>query len=60
MKCERMVILDDITQWNEELRENTVPIYLENSYRLGFKYELVRLEIVKRSKLFYGERKCMN
>ena len=34
----QMVILDNITHWNEEIRENTVPIHLENAYRLGLDF----------------------
>ena len=34
-KEKQMVILDNITHWNEELREKTVPIHLDEAYRLG-------------------------
>lgn len=37
-KEKQMVILDNITHWNEELRENTVPIHLEEAYRLGMDF----------------------
>lgn len=37
-KEKQMVILDNITHWNEELRENTVPIHLEEAYRLGLEF----------------------
>ena len=37
-KEKQMVIFDNITQWNEELREETEPGHLAEAYRLGIEF----------------------
>lgn len=37
-KEKQMVVLDNITHWNEELREKTIPKHLEEAYRLGLNF----------------------
>ena len=37
-KEKKMVILDNITHWNEALREITIPIHLEKAYELGLNF----------------------
>lgn len=37
-KEKQMVILDNITHWNEELRENMVSGHLEEAYKLGLEF----------------------
>ena len=37
-KEKEMVILDNITHWNEEVREKTAPGHLEKAYRLGAEF----------------------
>lgn len=34
-KQKQMVIFDNITRWNEELRESTMPVHLAEAYQLG-------------------------
>ena len=34
-KKKEMVILDNVTHWDEELRENIVPKHLSEAYRMG-------------------------
>lgn len=37
-KQKEMVILDNITRWNNELRESTMPGHLEKAYSLGLNF----------------------
>ena len=37
-KEKQMVIFDNITHWNEELRENTMPVHLREAYKLGVEF----------------------
>lgn len=37
-KEKQMVIFDNITHWNEELRENTMPMHLKEAYKLGVEF----------------------
>lgn len=34
----KMVIFDNITHWNEELRESTIPVHLSEAYQLGYNF----------------------
>ena len=34
-KEKKMIILDSISHWNEELRDRTMPIHLLKAYELG-------------------------
>lgn len=36
--AKEMVIFDNITHWNEELRENTMPMHLRKAYELGLNF----------------------
>lgn len=38
VKQKEMVIFDNITHWNEELRERTAPLHLSEAYKLGFNF----------------------
>lgn len=37
-KEKEMVILDDMTNWNKELRAKKLPIHLQNVYQLGIDF----------------------
>lgn len=37
-KQKEMVIFDNITRWDEELRESTMPVHLSEAYRLGVEF----------------------
>lgn len=36
--AKEMVIFDNITHWNEELRDNTMPMHLRKAYELGLNF----------------------